>query len=104
MFSFFDYLRRRTCDAIMAGAYDAAEILENRPVEEPVGEPGEKILAEKSPEKPEPPKKLGAAPSLPANSTGDLFTQVANDGSSPPLPPRKRGRPPKNPPPAPGQP
>jgi hypothetical protein len=29
MFSIFDYLRRRTCDSMLAGAYDALEILES---------------------------------------------------------------------------
>ena len=29
MFSIFDYLRRRTCDSFLAGAYDALEILES---------------------------------------------------------------------------
>jgi hypothetical protein len=29
MFSVFDYLRRRTCDSMLAGAYDALEILES---------------------------------------------------------------------------
>jgi len=29
MFSIFDYLRRRTCDAFLAGAYDAIEVLQS---------------------------------------------------------------------------
>ena len=29
MFSIFEYLRRRTCDSMLAGAYDALEILES---------------------------------------------------------------------------
>ena len=34
MFSFFDHLRRRTCDSVLAGMYDAFELIETRNAEE----------------------------------------------------------------------
>ena len=34
MFSFFDHLRRRTCDSVLAGMYDAFELIETRNADE----------------------------------------------------------------------
>jgi len=107
MFSFFEFFRRRTRDSILAGAYDAAEILEQKPFEESVEKPDGKSLGSKSLPLPPPPataKKIGVLPSPPAPANGDLFSENPPPGGSPPLPPRKRGRPPKNPPSTPGQP
>ena len=149
MFSIFEYLRRRTCDAFLAGAYDAVEILEtenaklpapstestgtnsdasSRPVPNLLGTPKNgvaKILplahatppaksvaeqknvappAKKENQKPIPPATPKPTPQavppgiVPAHSTPrtDLFT--SDDSQEKPLPPRKRGRPRKNPP------
>ena len=47
MFSIFDYLRRRTCDSMLAGAYDALEILESEKAVT-VTEPAEIAASQKS--------------------------------------------------------
>ena len=111
MFSIFEYFRRRTCDSILAGAYDAAEILEQEPVEELADKPDDKTLSPVNapapatpPTPPQSPKKIGSLPSPPPSAAGDLFSQAPPTNSTPALPPRKRGRPPKNPPQPPSQP
>ncbi len=107
MFSIFEFFRRRTRDSILAGAYDAAEILEQKPYEEPLEKADDKSLGSEKPKAPppplEPPKKIGSLPSPPPSSSGDLFSDAPPQGGTPPLPPRKRGRPPKNPPQSPDQ-
>jgi len=59
MFSIFDYLRRRTCDSMLAGAYDALEILESEKsltVAAPVEiADGNKAAQQNSPPQPVPP-------------------------------------------------
>lgn len=144
MFSIFDYLRRRTCDAFLAGAYDAIEILQsenaNLPahLEDPAdsskasppnlpaqGKNGvaQKMLplatsvspaqavtehkaaspAEKKDEqKPKPVslKPNSQSPSSttpPVSSTPQTGLFAADSRRDEPLPPRRRGRPRKNP-------
>ena len=108
MFSIFEYLRKRTCDSVLAGVYDAMEMIEpENPdalnLEE--GEiPPEKLppLQTPSPDGASAPKKITSAPAPKEPSpAGDLLAKMA--GSSGPLPPRKRGRPRKNPPEGSGQ-
>jgi hypothetical protein len=142
MFSIFDYLRRRVCDAFLAGAYDAIEIMETEKMKlpsnngEPVNTSGTlapgpaqlsknghvpKVLASAPPtpakpvvegkaavsteKKPEqkpaasttkpasPPTAPSAPPVTPSAPQTNLFTE-----RDAPLPPRRRGRPRKNPP------
>lgn len=140
MFSIFEYLRRRACDAFLAGVYDAIEILETeKAMALTEGEPtksdkpltpstptapkngiGQKILPlgqSAASGKPVAEQKSGtttekkggqtsAAPSAkptPPSTTPiqpspqtDLF--VTDPKREQPLPPRRRGRPRKNPP------
>lgn len=94
MLPFFDFLRRWTRDSILAGAYDAAEVLQNQPVEEPLPSPPNSSTkpSEQPVEKIEPPRRISPPPSQPNPA---LFPASE---SLPPLPPRRRGRPRKNPP------
>jgi hypothetical protein len=109
MFSIFEYLRKRTCDSVLAGVYDAMEMIEPENPESlnlAEGEiPPEKLPAPiaPSPENGSAPKKIASAlaPETKEPPTGDLFPKLA--GNSGPLPPRKRGRPRKNPPEGSGQ-
>jgi len=106
MFSFFDYLRRWTCDSIVAGAYDAMDVLGSKPTEEAGDNSDGKALGPVGTEKPvenaEPPKKIASPVPPTPNSAPDLFSQIPKNETDAPLPSRKRGRPPKNPPKPPG--
>ena len=107
MFSIFEYLRKRTCDSVLAGVYDAMETIDPENPEAfnlAEGEiPPEKLPA---PNKPSPdgnstPKKITSAPQPQNPPAKDLFSD--HPGNNGPLPPRKRGRPRKNPPEGSGQ-
>jgi hypothetical protein len=115
MFSVFDFLRRRTCDAVVAGVCDAMEMLEN---DTPEGAAPE--LTPTRPSVPAPPVEPAPTPprgtnpgrpiSIPSGgqptphrqvslsppnvSQADLLADLPH-GQPPALPPRKRGRPPK---------
>jgi len=109
MFSFFDHLRRRTCDSVLAGMYDAFELIETRNADEQT-RTADLLLAKFDGEAE--PKPLATAPvpaPRPATAPAPAVTQRV---SLPPpavtalpvppaggenLQPRKRGRPPKNP-------
>ena len=96
MFSFFDYLRRRTCDAVLAGVYDAFELIETRNAEEQL-RAAELLIAKFDREAG--PKPIAAAPGA-APQPGQArppgqSTAVSQGGQS--FQPRKRGRPPKGP-------
>jgi hypothetical protein len=109
VFSIFEYLRRRVCDSMVAGAYDAIEAMQNQPIAQ-----GQEIECRKSPSPADadasPPcvKKIAPAPPTPPdrspNQPSDLFTPLLENTKEPPLPSRKRGRPRKNPPPPPSLP
>jgi len=108
MFSIFEYLRKRTCDSVLAGVYDAMEMIEpENPDTLNLAEgeiPPEKFPPPQtpSPDGASPPKKIMSAPaSKEPSAAGDLLSKMP--GSTGPLPPRKRGRPRKNPPEGSGQ-
>ena len=105
MFSFFDHLRRRTCDSVLAGMYDAFELLETRNADEQTrtadlllakfdGEAEPKTLAPAPVPTPRPAPAVPPRPSLPS-STPPTAPALTTGGES--LQPRKRGRPPKGP-------
>ncbi len=139
MFSIFDYLRRRTCDAFLAGAYDAVEILQSEnfklpaPIEQsnasqpspsnllagpkngapqkilplapskPVAEqksapPAEKKDGQKSVAGPKPASQTPPPPATSVSPTPQSELFAADSRRDEPLPPRRRGRPRKNPP------
>lgn len=106
MFSFFDHLRRRTCDSVLAGMYDAFELIETRNADEQTrtadlllakfgGEAEPKPLAPAPVPAPRPaPAPSGTPrPSLPSPPPATLPAPLAGGE---PLQPRKRGRPPKS--------
>ncbi len=102
MFSIFEYLRKRTCDSVLAGVYDAMELIEPENPGAPnlaEGEiPPEKLPPPQapSPEGAAAPKKITSAPApKEPSAAGDLLSKMP--GSTGPLPSRKRGRPRKNP-------
>ena len=96
MFSFFDHLRRRTCDSVLAGMYDAFELIETRNADEQT-RTADLLLAKFGGEaEPKPP-----AP-VPVPTPRPIPTPVTPPRPSPPaggqaLQPRKRGRPPRGP-------
>lgn len=105
MFSFFDHLRRRTCDSVLAGMYDAFELIETRNAEEQTrtadlllakfdGEAEPKPLATAPVPTPRPAPAAPPRPSLPSPIPPTLS---AAPTSGEILQPRKRGRPPKGP-------
>ena len=107
MFSFFDHLRRRTCDSVLAGMYDAFEIIETRNADEQTrtadlllakfdGEAEPKSLAPApvTTPRPVPTPVAPPRPSLPSPTPPTLPAPPAGGES---LQPRKRGRPPKGP-------
>jgi len=105
MFSFFDHLRRRTCDSVLAGMYDAFELIETRNAEEQT-RTADLLLAkfdgEAEPKTPAPmptPRPVPAPPTAPAAPRPSLppLNLPALPGGGESLQPRKRGRPPKNP-------
>ena len=102
MFSFFDHLRRRTCDSVLAGMYDAFELIETRNADEQTrtadlllakfdGEAEPKPLAPAPVPTPRP-VPTNAAPPRPLLSSPTPPTPPVGGES---LQPRKRGRPPK---------
>lgn len=105
MFSFFDHLRRRTCDSVLAGMYDAFELIETRNAEEQT-RTADLLLAkfdgEAEPKPPAPapvltPRPTPAALSRPLTSSPTPPTLPALPTGGESLQPRKRGRPPKGP-------
>ena len=105
MFSFFDHLRRRTCDSVLAGMYDAFELIETRNAEEQTrtadllltkfdGEAEPKPLATAPVPTPRPAPAVPPRPSLPS-PIPPTPPALTTGGES--LQPRKRGRPPKGP-------
>jgi hypothetical protein len=105
MFSFFDHLRRRTCDSVLAGMYDAFELIETRNAEEQTrtadlllvkfdGEAEPKPPAPVPVSAPRPAPTVTQRPSLPSPTPPTLPAPTTGGES---LQPRKRGRPPKNP-------
>ena len=105
MFSFFDHLRRRTCDSVLAGMYDAFELIETRNAEEQTrtadlllakfdGEAEPKPLAPAPVPTPRPAPPAPPRPSLPSPTPPTLPTPTTGGES---LQPRKCGRPPKGP-------
>lgn len=105
MFSFFDHLRRRTCDSVLAGMYDAFELIETRNAEEQT-RTADLLLAkfdgEAEPKPPAPtpvptPRPAPAAPPRPLTSSPTPPTLPAPTTGGESLQPRKRGRPPKGP-------
>ena len=105
MFSFFDHLRRRTCDSVLAGMYDAFELIETRNAEEQT-RTADLLLAkfdgeaEPKPLAPAPvptPRPAPAALSRPLTSSPTPPTLPAPTTGGESLQPRKRGRPPKGP-------
>lgn len=105
MFSFFDHLRRRTCDSVLAGMYDAFELIETRNADEQTrtadlllakfdGEAEPKPLAPASvpTPRPVPTTVTQPRPLLPPPTPPALPTPPAGGEA---LQPRKRGRPPK---------
>ncbi len=103
MFSFFDHLRRRTCDSVLAGMYDAFELIETRNAEEQT-RTADLLLAkfdgdaEPKPPAPVPtPRPAPAAPPRPLTSSPTPPPLPAPTTGGESLQPRKRGRPPKNP-------
>lgn len=107
MFSFFDHLRRRTCDSVLAGLYDAFELIETRNADEQArtadlllakfdGEAEPKPLAPAPVPIPRPIPTPPATPRLsPPSPTPPTLPAPHTGGES--LQPRKRGRPPKGP-------
>ena len=108
MFSFFDHLRRRTCDSVLAGMYDAFELIETRNAEEQTrtadlllakfdgeAEPKSPVAAPTPVPAPRP-APTPVAPPRPSLPTPTLPTPPASPGGES-LQPRKRGRPPKAP-------
>lgn len=101
MFSFFDNLRRRTCDSVLAGMHDAFELIETRNAEEQA-QTAESLLAKfEGGAEPIPPASTALpvtrpAPSPPPPSRPTLPTPALTPGGAS-LEPRKRGRPPKSP-------
>ena len=105
MFSFFDHLRRRTCDSVLAGMYDAFELIETRNAEEQT-RTADLLLAkfdgEAEPKPPAPapvptPRPAPAAPPRPSLPSPTPPTLPAPTIGGESLQPRKRGRPPKGP-------
>lgn len=105
MFSFFDHLRRRTCDSVLAGMYDAFELIETRNAEEQT-RTADLLLAkfdgEAEPKPPVPapvptPRPAPAAPPRPSLPSPTPPTLPAHTTGGESLQPRKRGRPPKGP-------
>lgn len=105
MFSFFDHLRRRTCDSVLAGMYDAFELIETRNAEEAT-RTADLLLAkfdgEAEPKPPAPapvpsPRPAPAAPPRPSLPSPAPPTLPAPLTGGEALQPRKRGRPPKGP-------
>ena len=107
MFSFFDHLRRRTCDSVLAGMYDAFELIETRNAEEQTrtadlllakfdGEAEPKTLAPAPVPTPRP-VPTPVAPPRPALPSPTPPTPPASTAGGESLQPRKRGRPPKGP-------
>ena len=107
MFSFFDHLRRRTCDSVLAGMYDAFELIETRNADEQTrtadlllakfdGEAEPKLLtpAPVPPPRSAPTPSATPRPPLPSPTRPTLPAPPAGGES---LEPRKRGRPPKGP-------
>lgn len=107
MFSFFDHLRRRTCDSVLAGMYDAFELIETRNADEQTrtadlllakfdGEADPKPLATAPvpTPRPAPTPSVTPRPLLPSPAPPTLPAPPAGGES---LQPRKRGRPPKGP-------
>jgi len=105
MFSFFDHLRRRTCDSVLAGMYDAFELIKTRNAEEQT-RTADLLLAkfdgeaETKPPAPSPvpvPRPAPAAPPRPSLPSPTPPTLPAAPTGGEILQPRKRGRPPKGP-------
>ena len=105
MFSFFDHLRRRTCDSVLAGMYDAFELIETRNADEQTrtadlllakfdGEAEPKPPALAPVPTPRPAPAAPPRPSLPSPTPPTLPAPTTGGES---LQPRKRGRPPKGP-------
>ena len=105
MFSFFDHLRRRTCDSVLAGMYDAFELIETRNADEQT-RTADLLLAkfdgeaEPKPLTPAPVPTLRSAPPPSATPRPPLPSPTRPTLPAPPaggesLEPRKRGRPPK---------
>ena len=107
MFSFFDHLRRRTCDSVLAGMYDAFELIETRNADEQTrtaelllakfdgeAEPKPLAPAQVPTARPAPTPSAPPRPSLPSPAPTTLPVAPACGES---LQPRKRGRPPKGP-------
>ncbi len=105
MFSFFDHLRRRACDSVLAGMYDAFELIETRNADEQTrtadlllakfsGEAEPKPAAPVPVPAPRPAPAVTQRPSLPSPAAPAIPAPPAGGES---LQPRKRGRPPKNP-------
>lgn len=116
MFSFFDYLRRRTCDSVLAGLYDACDLIEAQNANES-GQMAENLPgsfagpAELKPVDP-PPAHGERPPTTPRPTQGPPGGRPNSPPSGgPPIPrfpqqpappggdseARKRGRPPKSP-------
>ena len=103
MFSFFDHLRRRTCDSVLAGMYDAFELIETRNADEQT-RTADLLLAkfdgeaEPKPLAPVPtPRPVPAIPPRPSLPSPIPPTPPALTTGGESLQPRKRGRPPKGP-------
>ncbi len=104
MFSFFDHLRRRTCDSVLAGMYDAFELIETRNGDEQT-RTADLLLAkfdEAEPKPPAPapvptPRPAPASPPRPSLPSPTPPTLPAPTTGGESLQPRKRGRPPKGP-------
>ncbi len=105
MFSFFDHLRRRTCDSVLAGMYDAFELIETRNADEQT-RTADLLLAkfdgevEPKPLTPAPMPTPRSAPTPSATPRPPLPSPTRPTLPAPPaggesLEPRKRGRPPK---------
>jgi hypothetical protein len=99
MFSFFDYLRRRTCDSVLAGVYDAFELIETRNAEEQ-SRAAELLLAkfdDQAGPKPLAPAPVAAPQPAPVRPSAPPAPPTALSSGGQSFQPRKRGRPPKGP-------
>ena len=103
MFSFFDHLRRRTCDSVLAGMYDAFELIETRNPDEQT-RAADLLLAKfdgeaesKTPAPVPAPRPVPATPPRPLLPAPTPPAHPAPSAGGESLQPRKRGRPPKAP-------